>query len=47
MSFYRCSYFASNPLLEPLRKDPRYAEVMQLARQREESFRSILLRSVM
>ena len=37
-NFYPYTYFARDPLLEPVRGEPEYSAVLELARQREEAF---------
>jgi DNA-binding winged helix-turn-helix (wHTH) protein/Flp pilus assembly protein TadD len=39
LNFYPYSYFLQDPLLDPIRTEPQYAGVAELARQRHESFR--------
>jgi hypothetical protein len=36
--FYPYSYFLQDPLLEPVRMEPQYPAVIELARQRHEAF---------
>lgn len=38
LNFYPYSYFLHDPLLEPVRSEPEYSAVMDLARQRQEAF---------
>ncbi|MGH9745772.1 MAG: tetratricopeptide repeat protein [Candidatus Acidiferrales bacterium] len=38
LNFYPFTYFVSDPLLEPVRGQPEYLAVMELARQRQEAF---------
>jgi DNA-binding winged helix-turn-helix (wHTH) protein/TolB-like protein/Flp pilus assembly protein TadD len=40
LNFYPYTYFVRDPLLEPLRRDPRYSGAMELARQRQQAFLS-------
>jgi len=38
LNFYPYAYFARDPLLDPLRREPEYSAIMELARQRQETF---------
>jgi hypothetical protein len=38
LNFYPYAYFARDPLLDPLRREPEYSATMELARQRQETF---------
>jgi len=42
LNFYPYAYFARDPLLEPVRSDPEYPTVMEMARQNQETFRKRL-----
>jgi DNA-binding winged helix-turn-helix (wHTH) protein/TolB-like protein/Tfp pilus assembly protein PilF len=39
LNFFPYSYFAQDPLLEPIRTEPRYVAVMELGRKRQQAFR--------
>jgi DNA-binding winged helix-turn-helix (wHTH) protein/Flp pilus assembly protein TadD len=39
LNFYPYPYFLQDPLLDPIRTEPQYGAVLELARQRHESFR--------
>ncbi|HKM90531.1 MAG TPA: winged helix-turn-helix domain-containing protein [Candidatus Acidoferrales bacterium] len=39
LNFFPYSYFVQDPLLEPIRTEPGYAAVMELGRQRQQTFR--------
>ncbi len=38
LNFYPYTYFVRDPLLEPVRGEPEYPAMMELARQRQEAF---------
>jgi DNA-binding winged helix-turn-helix (wHTH) protein/TolB-like protein len=38
LNFYPYAYFVRDPLLDPLRGEPEYSAIMELARQRQEAF---------
>lgn len=38
LNFYPYTYFVRDPLLEPVRSEPEYSAVMELARRRQDEF---------